>query len=56
MEINGLLKKDISKIVTFKQFVTSDQVVILEEISSNIQKSHPVIKAYNNKEKNFMLI
>lgn len=56
MEIIRLLKKDISKVITPKEFVTSNKVVIPKKISSNTQKSQPVIQSYNDKDKNLMLI
>ena len=54
-EITGLLEKDVSKVVTPKEFVTPDKVVTPEEIPSDTQKGHPVIQAYNDKDKNLML-
>lgn len=55
-EMTGLLKKNVSKVVISKEFATPDKIVIFEEILSNIQKVYPVIQAYNDKDKNLMLI
>ena len=41
-------------VVDPEKFVTSDKVVTPKEIPSDKQKGHPVIQAYNDKDKNIM--
>ena len=47
--------KDVSKVFIPEEFVASDKVVTPEKILSDAQKGHPVVQAYNDKDKNLML-
>lgn len=51
MEITELLGKNVSKVVTLKEFVTLNKVITLKEIFTNTQKGYLVIQAYNDKDK-----
>lgn len=56
IEITRLFKKDISKVIIFKKFVTFNKVIIFKKIPSNILKGYFVIQIYNNKDKNLILM
>lgn len=55
-KIIGLFEKNISKVVTFKEFIIPNKVVISKKIVNNIQKSCSIIQAYNDKDNNLILI
>lgn len=55
-KISRLFEIFFSKIGIFEEFITSDKVVTLEKIPSNTQKRHLIIQAYNEKNKNLMLM
>lgn len=55
-KIIKLLKKNISKVVIFDEFIIFNKVVTSKKIPSNIQKGQPIMQAYNDKDKNFMLM
>lgn len=49
-------KEFIGEVDDSEKFITSNKFVTLEEILINKQKSYPIIQAYNNKDKNIILI